>query len=347
MSSRPEGRPTEARLLRQFGQDYRFVALAGVNNHSDSGKGTDMDDRLTGLIAATCTPMDEQGRLKLDVVPPMVDRLIAEGVAGLYVCGSTGEGMSLTGAERRLVAEAYVEAAAGRVPVIVQVGHNSLAEAAELAAHGRQIGADAVSATAPSYFKIDSAETLVRCMQQIAAAAEPLPFYYYHIPELTGVALDMAEFLERAGRQIDNLAGIKYTHSTTNEYQVCCELDGGRFHVLWGRDEMLLAALAVGARGAVGSTYNIAAPLYCRMLTEFQAGHCDEARRLQSLAVRLIRTMFRYPFLAALKEVMAMLGNRCGPCRLPLPSLAEEQAAELRSRLEQIGFFQWARNAQQ
>jgi N-acetylneuraminate lyase len=128
-----------------------------------------MQSCLKGLIAATYTPMDEDGRLRLAEVPPMVNRLIDDGIEGLYVCGSTGEGMSLTGAERRLVAEAFVQAAGRRVPVVVQVGHNSVAEAAELAAHAQQIGADAVSATAPSYFKIGTVELLAECMAEIAA----------------------------------------------------------------------------------------------------------------------------------------------------------------------------------
>ena len=159
-----------------------------------------MNEPLTGLIAATYTPMDEGGRPNPAPIGPMVDRLLDEGVAGLYVCGSTGEGMSLTGTERRVVTESFVAAAAGRVPVIAQVGHNSLREAAELAAHAAGIGADVISATAPSYFKINTVEILVDCMAEIAAAAPALPFYYYHIPVLTGASLDMVDLFAPSGR---------------------------------------------------------------------------------------------------------------------------------------------------
>jgi len=302
-----------------------------------------MTYRLTGLIAATYTPMDHDGRLNLAEVQPMVDRLIEEGISGLYVCGTTGEGMSLTGAERRAVAEAFVKAAARRVPVIVQAGHNSVAEAAQLAAHARQSGADVVSATAPSYYKVDSVELLVDCMAEIAAGAGDLPFYYYHIPSLTGAVLDMVSFLDLAGQRIPNLAGMKYTCPTIHEYQACRELGDGRFDVLWGCDEMLLWALAAGARGAVGSTYNIAAPLYRRIIEAFTAGDLDQARRLQSKAAEMIRTMYRFPFHPAMKEVMKMIGLNCGPCRLPQPRLTAQQVTDLRQGLQQIGFFGWAR----
>jgi len=302
-----------------------------------------MDDRLRGLIAATYTPMDDRARLAPASVRPMVDRLLDEGVAGLYVCGSTGEGMSLTGGERREVAEAFTQAAAGRVPVIIQVGHNSVAEAAELAAHAQRIGADVVSATAPSYFKVSSVELLVDCMAEVAAGAPELPFYYYHIPSLTGAALDMTAFLRLAGRRIENLAGMKYTCPTLHEYHACLALDDGHYDVLWGCDEMLLPAWVMGARGAVGSTYNIAAPLYRRIIEAFDAGELEEARRLQGLSVQMVRTIARWPFHPAMKAIMKMLGQECGPCRLPQPRLSVGQIEELGKSLEQIGFFDWAR----
>jgi N-acetylneuraminate lyase len=302
-----------------------------------------MRNPLKGLIAATYTPLDEHGHLHTTPVGPMVGQLIAEGVAGLYVCGSTGEGMSLTGVERRAVAEAFAKEAAGRIPVVVQVGHNSIREAAELAAHAASIGADVISATAPSYFKIGSVELLVSCMAEIASAAPELPFYYYHIPALTGASLDMLEFLRQAGERIPNLAGLKYTAPTVHEYQACRELEGGRFDILWGCDEMLLSALAVGARGAVGSTYNIAAPLYRRIIDRVAAGDFTEAGRLQSLSVTMIRTIGRWPFHPAMKEVLRLIGLDCGSCRLPQPRLTPEQTRKLRTSLEKIGFFEWAR----
>jgi len=304
-----------------------------------------MEYRLTGLIAATYTPMRADGSLNLDLVPGLVDHLVRAGVAGIYVCGSTGEGMSLSGAERRAVAEAYVRAAQGRLKTIVQVGHNALVEARELAAHAQEIGADVVSAAAPSYFKVGSIDNLADCVAQIASGAPALPFYYYHIPALTGVALDMVEFLPLAAARTPNLVGMKYTAPTVFEFQACMELDGGRFDCVWGCDEMLLSALAVGARGAIGSTYNIAAPLYRRLMEAFGRGDLAEARRLQSLSIRMIRAINRYPFHPAMKQILKLLGIDCGPCRLPLPAIGASQVESLQRELEMLGFFEWCRPA--
>lgn len=302
-----------------------------------------MNTRLRGLVAATYTPFKADRSLDRAAVPPLVERLVSEGVDGLYVCGSTGEGVSLSTPERKQVTEAFIAAAAHRVPVVVQVGHNSLAEACELAAHAQAAGAAATSAMPPSYFKPGSTAMLVECCAEIAAAAPELPFYYYHIPVMTGVGLPMVEFLRHAAERIPNLAGLKYTANTLHEYQECVALDGGRFDVLYGFDELLLPALAVGAAGAVGSTFNIAAPLYRRVIDCFARGDIEAAREAQLKAVTMITTIARHPFHPAMKTILGWLGTPCGNCRPPLPDVSPGDLASLRTALEEIGFFEWGR----
>ena len=302
-----------------------------------------MPHRFSGLIPATYTPLTPDLAVDLAAIPPLVERLLADGVCGLYVCGSTGEGVSLSTSERRQVAEAFTAATRGRVPVIVHVGHDSLAEAAALAAHAAEIGADATSAMPPCYFAIRDAAMAVECAAAVAAAAPKLPFYYYHIPAMTGVAIDVVDFLKQAGDRIPNLAGVKYTANTLHEFLECVALDGGRFEMLSGYDELLLPGLAVGARAAVGSTFNVAAPLYGRLIAAFDAGDLDRARQEQLRAVAMIRALMRFPFHPAMKAVLAMIGTPCGHCRPPLPQLSRADEQRLRESLESIGFFTWAR----
>jgi N-acetylneuraminate lyase len=304
-----------------------------------------MDFRLTGLVAAAFTPMHPDGSLNPDQVGPVVDYLVDHGISAVYVCGSTGEGPLMTSEERRATAAAFVRAAAGRLPVVVQVGHSSLAEARQLAAHAQQIGADAVSAVCPYYFRPESVEVLLDCLAEITAGAPGLPFYYYHIPAITGVGLDMVELLRRAADKVPTLVGVKYTMPTLDEAQALREFEGGRFDVLHGRDEMLLAGLATGARGAIGSTYNFAAPLYRRMIAAFERGDLDEARRCQALSVAMIRAVFGIGGQAGLKAAMNLVGPDCGPVRLPLVTFSPEQTAELKADFEALGVFNWARPA--
>jgi N-acetylneuraminate lyase len=300
--------------------------------------------RLTGLIAAGFTPMGATGSLDLGRIGPMVEQLLHDGVAGIYAVGSTGEGVSLTTEERQEVAAAFVSAVRSRTPVVVQVGHNSLAEAARLAAHARQIGATAISATPPTYFKPETVRALIDCLVEITAAAPDLPFYYYHIPSKTGVALDMVELLETVRDRVPSFAGIKFTSPAVHEFQACLAVDGGRFDILWGVDEMLLSGWAVGARGAVGSTYNFAAPLYRRLIQAFERGNHDEAARWQAHSVAMIRAILRFPGgIAPQKAVMRLVGQDCGPPRLPLVPLTAEQVTEMEQSLKRLGFFQWGR----
>ncbi|MFZ1936284.1 MAG: dihydrodipicolinate synthase family protein [Thermoguttaceae bacterium] len=294
---------------------------------------------LSGLIAATFTPMHADGSLNLAMAGPIVDHLIHSGVSGLYVCGSTGEGPLLTTAERKETAAAYVEAAAGRLPVVVQVGHSSVIEARELAAHAQQIGANATSAVAPYYFKPSSIGTLVDCLAEIAGGAPKLPFYYYHIPELSGVHANMVELLRHAPSKMPNFAGIKYTAPLVNEFQTLIDLSNGRFDILFGRDEMLLSGLAGGADGAVGSTYNFAAPLYRRVIAAFERGDVAEARRCQGEAVAMVNVLLSYRGHAGLKAAMGLRGLDCGPTRLPNVSLRPEEVESLRRDLDAVGFF--------
>ena len=296
---------------------------------------------LRGLIAATVTPISQTGDIDLDGIAPVIDRLVSTGIRGLYVCGSTGEGMSLATTERQQVAETSVRAAGGRVPVIVQVGHNSIREARRSPEHASSIGADIISATCPSYFKINDVETLAECMREIASAASNLPFYYYHIPALTGSTIDMTVFLRTASQSIPNFTGVKYTAPLLHEFQSLRGVDDGRFDIVWGCDEMLLGACATGAQAAIGSTYNVAGPLYQQIMEALASGDIDRARKLQSHSVSLVSVLSDYPFHAALKATMEMLGMRVGGCRLPIASLNEQQVKSLQARLDAIGFFKW------
>lgn len=297
--------------------------------------------RLSGLVAATFTPMHEDGSLNFDAVPPRVEHLARWKVAGLYVVGSTGEGVSLSTDERCAAVEAFVQAAAGRVPVLVQVGHNSVADACTMAAHAQRAGATAVSATPPSYFRPPTIDVLVQTMAAIAAAAPELPFYYYHIPTVTGVSFDMLEFLRAAADRIPTLVGIKFTSTALHELLACAEFRPSEFEILSGLDELLLPSLAVGVQGAVGSTYNFAAPLYHRIFTAFAQGDLPTARQWQARAVAMIRCVAGPFGLAGQKAAMKLIGQDCGPGRLPLVQLDAGQIEQMRQQLQSLGFFEW------
>ena len=285
--------------------------------------------------------MKDDALVDFDRIPSLVEHLLGDSVSALYILGSTGEGVSLTLRERERTAAAFIKAVAGRVPVVVHVGHNSLQEAQTLARHARQAGASAISAVPPHYFKPDSARSLVDCLAVIAAGAPDLPFYYYHIPGKTGVELDLDDFLRLAASRLDSLVGVKFSDTRLHEASACSYTE--RYDFVCGVDEMLLGAWITGMRGAVGTTYNFAAPLYNRLITCCKRGRIEEALRHQSRAARMIKVILKTCGRPGFKAVMGLIGQDCGPHRLPHSTATSAQISEMRKELEAIGFFEWAR----
>ncbi len=302
-------------------------------------------NHFKGLMAAPFTPFDAQGQFNPEPIPAYVDNMISDGLKGIFVCGSNGEGPNMNTAERMKVAEAFKEAAGSKIQVYVHVGHSSISDSRRLAAHASEIGADAVSSVAAFYFKPDNAKTLVDALADIASAAPSTPFYYYHIPHLTGMKMDMTEFLKLGDEKIANLRGIKYTATTLWEYQLCLNQAQGKFDILFGVDEMLLPALAVGAQGAIGSTYTFAAPLYLQVMDSFENGKPEEARSTMLYLISMVKILLGFPPIPAQKAIMKMSGTDLGPCRLPLPTLSREDENSLFKQLEEIHFFEKLKEA--
>lgn len=301
-----------------------------------------MKPPLSGLIAAPHTPFRADGTLHLATIASQARLLAHNGVSGAFICGTTGEGASLTSEERRQIVEAWVAAKPASVAIIVHVGHLSLGEARGFARHAQDTGTDAIAALSPSFFKPASVHELVAWCAEVAAAAPKLPFYYYHMPAMTGVTFPAADFLTAAADKIPNLAGVKFTHENLMDFGRSGEVAGGKYTMLFGRDEILLAGLSLGAKGAVGSTYNFAAPLYLRIIDAFNRGDLAAARRDQMRAMDFIAVLERHGGLAAGKSAMKLIGVDCGAVRLPLRALTERDEASLRAGLEKIGFFEYA-----
>lgn len=299
-----------------------------------------INNKTKGLIAAPMTAYHPDGTVDLDIIPAYADFLRSNGVVGVFVNGTTGEGLSLTVEERMVLAERWVKAARDDFKVIVHVSHTCAVSSRDMARHAAQIGAWGIGEMGPVYYRPNSVEELADHAAQTAAQAPDLAYYYYHMPSMNGVYLSMIDFLKSAKPNIPNLAGIKYTHEDLVDFELCREFNDGEYDVLYGRDETLLCALALGCRGAVGSTYNIMAPLYTRLIDAFDCGNLDEARRLQRISMKVVRRLAETTsFIAALKEVMKMIGLDLGEVRSPLKNIEAAKIARLKSGLEELDFF--------
>jgi N-acetylneuraminate lyase len=296
--------------------------------------------RLNGLIAAPFTPMNQDGSLRLSQIEAYASRLKADGVNGVFVCGTTGEGYSLTLDERKQVLEEWLRFQENDFKVLAHVGTTSYLQSGELARHAAAAGAFAIGAMGPSFFQPTRAEELVAYCARIAHEAPDLPFYYYHLPSMSGVNVSMKAFLEQASDQIPNLQGIKFTHNNLMEMQQCLMFENGKYEILHGYDEVLLGGLALGIKAAIGSTYNYMAPVYNQIFSFFEAGKLEEARTLQRFSVELVEQLFKYRGgVVAGKAIQSLIGIDCGPCRIPLQTLTDMEIQKLKDDLVQIDFF--------
>jgi len=297
---------------------------------------------ITGLIAAPHTPINEAAAVCFETMNRQIAALSAQGLSGVFLNGTTGEGLSLPDKTRQDILTHWQKFAPPELPVIAHVGHHSQEVAVMLARHAGGIGACGTAVMAPSFLKPGSIEDLVSFCRPIAAAAPDIPFYFYHIPSLSGVNLSMRDFLEVAADRIPNLAGIKFTHGDLMEYQRCQNFENGRFDILWGVDEWLLGALAIGAKGAVGSTYNYAASIYHEMIAAFERHDLDTARSCANRSVKLVELLIEYGVLASGKALMALHGADCGAPLPPLRPLTPDKKAELLEAAAKLNFVETA-----
>lgn len=297
-------------------------------------------ERLEGLIAASFTPMDASGKINLSAIDKYADLMAASGMTGVFICGTTGESLSLTTEERKAIASQWVKSANGRFKVIVHVGSNSQFEAMELAYHAYEAGADAIGAMAPSFFKPATVQDLVAFFTPIAKSAEELPFYYYNMPSMTGVSLSVAEFLTEGKKVMPNLAGTKFTHNNLMEMAECLALNNGEFEVLHGYDEILITGLAFGAVAGVGSTYNYLPQVYHGILAAMKKGDIQTARTLQMKSIEVVKIIIKYGGgVRGGKAIMNLIGIDCGLCRLPVTQFSDAEYQSLRGDLTKINFF--------
>uniref|UniRef100_A0A673J6T6 N-acetylneuraminate lyase n=1 Tax=Sinocyclocheilus rhinocerous TaxID=307959 RepID=A0A673J6T6_9TELE len=211
--------------------------------------------KLTGLVAATFTPLTAEGEINLSVIGPYIDYLIEnQNVKSVFINGTTGEGCSLTVDERKQLAAAWCQHGKGKLEqVIVHVGCMSIKDSQELARHAASIGADGIAVISPSYFKPVNADALRLFIKEVSTFAPDLPMYYYHIPSMTGVAFDAADVLNGIEQVIPSFQGVKYTGTDLRDLGQCvCYSQSHNWSVLFGVDEQLLGALVLGVHGAVG-----------------------------------------------------------------------------------------------
>lgn len=298
-------------------------------------------EKIIGLIDAPFTPFHENGDLNLEPIEKYAAMLQKNGLQGVFINGSSGEGYMLTTDERMQLAERWLKVAPQGFKVIVHVGSCCLRESQKLAAHAQEIGAWGIGSMAPPFPKIGRIEELVKYCEAIANSAPDLPFYYYHIPAFNSAFLPMLELLKAVDGRISNFAGIKYTFESLYEYNQCRLYKNGKYDMLHGQDETILPSLAQGgAQGGIGGTTNYNGRELVGIIEAWKNGDIETAREKQNFSQEVINVICRYRGnIVGGKRIMKLLGFDLGPNRVPFQNMTNEEEQQMKKELEAINFF--------
>ena len=268
--------------------------------------------RIRGVVAPPPTPLDHEGEtLDLAAVGRIVEYLVAGGVHGVFVNGTTGEGALLSVDERERTTEAFVEAAAGRLAVIVQVGDTSTSVSARLARHAATAGADAIAVVAPYFFEHDQA-TLERHVRAVAEATA-VPTFLYDIPQRTsnGYGLEITRRLYADGVVV----GSKDSSGNLPKMLDLLDLDG--FVLLTGADHLAMTTLQAGAAGLVTGPGCVFPEPYVNLIDSLAAGNLAETARWQRVVVQTTRALGYGGDLPLLKAALGLVAGGIGAPRPP------------------------------
>ncbi len=285
-----------------------------------------------GIYPALVTPSDAAGGVSVPALEALVDHLLAKNTDGLYIGGTTGEGIYMSVPDRQLLAEVVLKRVNGRIPVIVHVAAVAFADAQTLARHAAAHGAQGFASIMPPMY--NSAASVIAYYQALAASAPELPFFSY----ILNPHIDPVTVMRALQQSVPNLIGAKYTGPNMYEMRQIMDLNDGKWVVFAGMDEQCVYGAMMGVDGAIGSTLNFMPGAYRAIQQAVARGDMSAAQSMQLRANRVTAAMIEVGFNGALREVLRLIGIECGDPRLPGLPLSAEAKAALRRNLEATDF---------
>ncbi len=286
-------------------------------------------NKYKGIFPAFYACYDKNGEVSPEATKAFVEYLIGQGVAGLYVGGSSGECIYLSVEERKKTLEAVMEVAKGRIAIIAHVACNNTKDSCELARHAESLGVDAIAAIPPIYFRLPE-RAIAKYWNDISAAAPNTDFVIYNIPQLAGVALTLSLFDEMLKNP--RVIGVKNSSMPIQDIQMFkrqAKLNGKEVVVFNGPDEQFVGGRLIGADGGIGGTYGVMPALFVKLNALLEAGDFENAGKLQDDIDEVIYTMCSTKgnmYATAKAALKKLAGLDLGGVREPLLNLAEEDS---------------------
>ena len=284
-------------------------------------------EKYKGVIPAFYACYDEEGSISPEGVKALARYFVEKGVKGVYVNGSSGECIYQSVEDKKIVLENVMEAAKGKLTVIAHVACNNTKDSMELARHAESVGADAIAAIPPIYFRLPE-HAIAQYWNDISSAAPNTDFVIYNIPQLAGVALTMNLFAEM--RKNQNVIGVKNSSMPVQDIQMFKAAAGDDYVIFNGPDEQFISGRVIGAEGAIGGTYGAMPELFLKMDELVREGELGRAKELQYAVNEIIYKMCsaRGNMYGVIKEILKLNENLfLGGVRKPLPALVKEDMA--------------------
>ena len=286
--------------------------------------------KLKGIFPALITPFTEEGKVNGAMIQKLVEMNLEKGVSGFYVGGSTAESYLLSPDERKYALEAVMEAVDGKADVIANIGMFATEHSMDLARHAAKVGVTAISSVPPFYFPF----TIKEYEKYYTSIAEEtgLPMIIYNVPAMSGVKFsenDIERFFSN-----EQIVGMKHTSYDLFQLQRLVSAYPEK-NIFIGHDEILLSAFAVGARAAIGSTFNFMADKFIKIAELTEKNEMEEALKIQDKANAVISELCKVGVFKGVKAALKFQGYDCGVCREPFMPLSAEEEAGLRKVLEE------------
>ncbi len=282
-----------------------------------------------GIVSALVTPFTTADEVHHESLSQIVEHTLRLHSGGFYVCGSTGEGFLLSPEERQKAVETVIAATQGRAEIIVNISHMEIRQVLRLADHAAEVGATAVSALPPIFNAISPAELLAYFQTLLDRVR--LPLTIYNIPHLTH--LPLSENTVEALAKTPHFVGVKHSSEDTQMLMRFKRVAGGRLIVWSGRDAYYLGCLAMGADGAIGSSFQLLGDIFAEITRAFRAGDHGRALYLQERVNEVHRRLQVHGPIRSIKRCLTLLGIESGECRLPFAPLGSVADDFLRETL--------------
>lgn len=289
---------------------------------------------LKGCFVAIVTPFDNNGTINDRALRKHINFLIAEEVAGIVPCGTTGESATLSWEEHNHVVDIAINEAGNKISVIAGAGSNNTAESITAALHAQKSGADAILSITPYYNK-PTQEGLYQHYKQIASSVD-LPIVVYNVPGRTGVNLQ-PETVERLC-DFPNIVAVKEASGNIHQISEIHRRCGDRMTILSGDDALTLPILAVGAKGVISVVANIVPKMMVDLITTFERGDIAGALEMHEALLSLSNSMFIETNPIPVKTAMNIIGMNAGYLRLPLVEMEKHNKEKLITVLKAYHF---------